>query len=310
MIDVQKNVALANKTTFRIGGEAKFFVAVKNEEELKEALEYAKNNNLAFFILGGGSNVLFSDQGFNGLVVKVQFSNFQMLDEITLEAGAGVPLAKVIRWAIDQELTGLEWAAGIPGTVGGAVRGNAGAFGESFAESVQNIRVLDVDKNIIQNYLPQDCQFDYRSSIFKKNKKLIILSVKIKLEKGIKEEILEKSNENIQKRITKHPVGFPSAGSYFMNPIVENNELREKFEKSRGVVARGDKIPAGWLIDQAGLKGKKIGGAMVSESHADFLVNAGGATAEDVIMLESLVKQQVRDQFGVELYSEVDHAGF
>lgn len=318
MLDIRKNVPLAQKTTFRIGGKGRFFAEVKNEEELKEALDYAKHNSLEYFILGGGSNVLFSDKGFEGLVIRIKFDQLRLHEGITFEAGAGVPLAKVVRQAIEQELTGLEWAAGIPGTVGGAVRGNAGAFGESFGETIESVRVLDADdyfsdenkENAIKEMLGSDCGFGYRMSIFKKKKNLIILSVRIKLEKGIKEEIDQKSNEHIQKRITKHPVGLPSAGSYFMNPTVKNDEIRERFEKSRGVVARGDVIPAGWIIDQAGLKGKKIGGAMVSESHGDFLVNAGGATAEDVIMLEGYVKQQVRDKYGVQLQSEVEHVGF
>jgi len=310
MIDVQKDVSLAKKTTFRIGGKAKFFVAVKNEEELREALKYAKCNSLDYFVMGGGSNVLFSDLGFDGLVIKMKFDNFQMTDGIAFEVGSGVSLAKVVKSAIEHELSGLEWAIGIPGSVGGATWGNAGAFGDSMGNFIESIRAFDVDKNTIIGYLPQDCQFDYRSSIFKKQKNLVILSVKIKLEKGIKKEISGKSNKNIQKRISGQPIGVPSAGSYFMNPVVDKHELVEAFEKDRGVVCRDEKIPAGWLIDQAGLKGKKIGGAMVSEKHPNFLVNTGGATAEDVIMLESLIKQQVRDKFGVQLQSEVEHVGF
>jgi UDP-N-acetylmuramate dehydrogenase len=309
MIEIKENVLLSSRTTFRIGGPAKYFVEVSSEAEFIEALEYAQKNHLEYFVLGGGSNVLFSDQGFNGLVIKMKIADFS-IEGIVIEAGVGVPLAKVVRGAIENELSGMEWAAGIPGSIGGAVRGNAGAFGESMGNVLESIRVLDVNTMEIKDYLPQDCQFDYRSSIFKKEKKLVVLSVKIKLEKGIKDEISKKSNESIQKRISGQPVGQPSAGSYFMNPLVENRELVERFEKDRGVVARGNKLPAGWLIDQAGIKGKKIGGAMVSEKHPNFLVNAGGATAEDVIILESFVKQQVRDQFGVELVSEVEHVGF
>lgn len=310
MVDVQKNVDLAGKTTFRIGGKAKFFALARDEKELKKLLEYARYNNLEYFILGGGSNVLFSDQGFDGLVIKMQLNNFKMLDGISFKAEAGVPLAKVTRSAIEEELSGLEWAAGIPGSVGGAVRGNAGAFGESMGSVLESIRVLDTDQNVIKDYLPQDCQFDYRNSIFKKQKNLIVISVKIKLEKGIKEEISQKSDASIKKRIANQPIGIPSAGSYFMNPIVSDHELIENFEKDKGVVCRDNKIPAGWLIEQAGLKGKKIGGAMMSEKHPNFLVNTGGATAEDVIILEGFVKQQVRDKFGVQLQSEVEHAGF
>src|SRR3989344_2804165 len=332
MIKLEKNISLSNYTTFRIGGPAKFFIEVKNEEELLEALDYAKKNNLDFFILGGGSNLLVSDKGFDGLVIKMHNSSF-LIHNSSLECGAGVPLAKAVRESVNSGLTGLEWAAGIPGTVGGAIRGNAGAFGGETKDVIESVKVLvipSLSRNLIKEeldpsvYSPvgefaqdgihiftkDECQFGYRDSIFKQNKNLIILSAVFKLQKGNKEESRKKIQEIIKKRISVQPQGMPSAGSFFVNPVVNNPKIIEEFEKETGKKSKERKVPAPWLIEQADLKGRQIGGAKVSEKHANYIVNTGNATAEDVIMLASIIKQQVRDKFGVELKEEVQYLGF
>ncbi|OGI17647.1 MAG: UDP-N-acetylenolpyruvoylglucosamine reductase [Candidatus Moranbacteria bacterium RIFCSPHIGHO2_02_FULL_40_12b] len=309
MIKLEKNISLSNYTTFRIGGPAKFFIEVKNEEELLEALDYAKKNNLDFFILGGGSNLLVSDKGFDGLVIKMHNSSF-LIHNSSLECGAGVPLAKAVRESVNSGLTGLEWAAGIPGTVGGAVRGNAGAFGGNASDVVKKVSVLNTEELGIKNYELSDCNFKYRDSVFKQNKNLIILSAVFKLQKGNKEEGRKKIQEIIKKRISVQPQGMPSAGSFFVNPVVNNPKIIEEFEKETGKKSKESKVPAPWLIEQADLKGRQIGGAKVSEKHANYIVNTGNATAEDVIMLASIIKQQVRDKFGVELKEEVQYLGF
>ncbi len=338
MLEIKKDVLLSSYTTFRIGGPARFFAEIKSEDELSEALKYAKENNLKFFILGGGSNVLVSDQGYDGIVIKNKLSAFSFqLSACTIKVDAGVPLAKVVSESVNNGLTGMEWAAGIPGTAGGAVRGNAGAFGGSMRNVVENVRVLEIsnfpvspagrqfpisnknqnakckmqnDDVKIKNFANKKCKFDYRNSIFKKNKNLIILSITIKLQPGNKKEIQNEVKKIIIKRTAKQPKGMASAGSFFMNPAIKNGELKKEFEEDKGIKCKNDKIPAGWLIDRAGLKGKKIGGAMVSEKHTNFIVNTGNATAEDVIMLVSYIKQQVRDKFGVELAEEVQYLGF
>lgn len=319
MINIQENIPLAQYTTFRIGGPAKYFVEINTEEELLEALKYAKENNLEFFVLGGGSNLLVSDKGFDGLAIKMKLNNFKIdINNGEIEAGAGVPLAKVVRDSAEDSLSGMEWAAGIPGTVGGAVRGNAGAFNGDISGAVSSVRILDIsavlsgdtEESGIKNYELSDCQFGYRDSIFKHNKNLIILSAVLKLQKGIKEESQKKIQEIIQKRISVQPQGMASAGSFFVNPVVKNEELIEDFEKESGKKSKEGKVPAPWIIERADLKGKKMGGAMVSEVHANYIVNTGNATAEDVIMLASYVKQQVRDKFGVELKEEVQYLGF
>lgn len=313
MLDIKKNIPLKNYTTFRIGGPAKFFVEVETEDELIEALQYAKENNLEFFILGGGSNLLVSNKGYDGIVIKFQISSaaadkFQIPENI-IEAEAGASLAKIVQESAKYNLTGLEWAAGIPGTIGGAVRGNAGAFGSCMKDAIQSVKAIDTKDLGIKIYDLKKCEFEYRSSVFKENKNLIILSAVLKLEKGNKEEIQNKIKEIIEKRSLKH-LKEKSAGSFFKNPIVENKKLVEEFKRDQSIKCKDNKISAGWLIDQVGLRGKKIGGAKVSEKHANFIVNTGEATAEDVIILASFIKQQIRDKFGIELKEEVQYIGF
>lgn len=312
MLNIQKNISLAKHTTFRIGGPARFFVEVKSENELVEALKYAKDNKLNFFILGGGSNVLVSDKGFDGIVIKCRIMDYELKiveDGGIIEAGSGVPLSKVVRESINSGLGGLEWAAGIPGTIGGAVRGNARAFGRDIGMTVESVKAVDINNMQVNDYSNSVCEFKYFGSMFKKNPNLIIIAVRIRLMKGAKEKSQNEAAEIIKKRISMQP-HESSPGSFFLNPIVSDRKLRSEFEKDTGKIPKDEKLPAGWLIDRVGLLGKKIGGAMVSEKHANFIINTGAATAEDVIILASYVKQQVRDKFGVELQEEVQYVGF
>lgn len=310
MLNIQENILLAPYTTFRIGGPAKYFVEVNSKEELTEAITYAKNNNLTFFILGGGSNVLVSDAGFDGLIIKNELTicDLQITTGI-IEAGAGVSMAKLVKISIENSLSGLEWAAGLPGSLGGAIRGNAGTFGRSIKDIVENVKIFDLDDGKIREVNNNKCEFKYRSSIFKKKANLIILSAVLKLEKSDKKRGLKKMREILARRVAKQPRDL-SAGSFFINPAADNPNLIKEFEGETGIKSEEKKIPAGWLIERADLKGKKIGGAMVSEKHANFIVNTGKAKAEDVIMLASFIKQQVRDKFGVELKEEVQYLGF
>ncbi len=308
---IQQNIPLAPFTTFRIGGPAKFFCAVKNETELLEALDFAKEKKLKIFTLSGGSNILISDNGFDGLVIKINNEQANIkLSEKNIDCWAGESLAGIVNFATENSLAGMEWAAGIPGTIGGAVRGNAGAFGEEMANIVDSVRVCEISNPSKPKILTKkDCDFSYRSSIFKKNKNLIILSAKLKLEKGEQAEIKDKMKELLEKRMKNQPRGF-SAGSFFQNPVVKNQKLLEQFEKDTGTKSREGKIPAGWLVDEAGFRGKKIGGVMVSEKHANFVVNTGNGTAQDVVMLASIIKQKLREEFDVQLKEEVVFVGF
>ena len=271
---IKKNVSLKNYTTFKIGGRAKYFYAAKDKEDLIRAITLAKKMKLPFFILGGGSNLLISDRGFNGLVIKF-----------------GQPLSLYVS-------KGLEWAVGIPGTIQGAVCGNAGAFKQSMQDAVKEVEVFDVKTGEIKNFKNKDCQFSYKDSIFKKKKNLIILSVKIKnrASEGSEDEdenevLIASKKSNAQKikeyldyRKERQPLNFPSAGSVFKNP---------------------PGFSAGELIDECGLKGKKIGNVKISEKHANFIVNLGRGEAKDVMRLIKIIKNRVKKKFGVVLEEEI-----
>ena len=284
---MSKNILLAPYTTFKIGGRAKYFCEARNSEDIITAITMAKKEDLPFFILGNGSNILVSDNGFEGLVIKFSIFNFQFSNN-KITADAGVLLSKLVDESVKLGLTGLEWAAGIPGTVGGAVRGNAGAFGSSIVDIVKEIKVLDIGTSQVQILNNKDCKFGYRDSVFKHNKNLILLSVELELKKGDKERSREMIREYLKKRQETQPLEFMSAGCIFKNPAGRS---------------------AGYLIEQCGLKGKKINGAMISEKHANFIINTGGAKAEDVINLINLCKEKVKEKFGVKLEEEIEYLG-
>ena len=319
--NIRENVPLAPFTTYKLGGPARYFFVAQTENEVKLAAEAAKEGNLPIFVLGGGSNILISDNGFEGLAVKMENRELK-IDGNKIKAGAGVMLGQIVSLALQNGLSGLEWAAGIPGTIGGAVRGNAGAFGKSTGDTVAKIRALNItggQAEIIE-LTKEQCEFDYRESIFKKNNSLIVLEAELNLEIKDKAEVQKQMAENIQSRANSHPK-FPSAGCSFKNIIV-TDEIKEKIkainpegeQKIKGGPSQGggaSKIGAGWFIDQAGLKGYKIGGAQVSAEHANFVVKVDdNARAEDIVMLISYVKQQVRDKFGIQLQEEVQYVGF
>jgi len=311
--EVLENEPLANHCTFKIGGPARYFFIAKNSGEIMKVAEVANELGLKMFVLSGGSNVLFSDDGFDGLVVKIKNTKYK-IQETKIEVDAGVKLAEIVNAAAENGLSGLEWAAGIPGTVGGAVRGNAGAYGKSTGDSVEEVEVLIVEnkKWQVKKYKKEECEFGYRESIFKKEGG-IVLKIILKLAPGDKEKIKEEMERVLKARDSKIPQD-PSAGSFFKNievtdEIVEIIKEHAHEDVPEDFIKKG-KIPAAWLIERADLKGKQIGEAKISEKHANFIVNAGGATAADVIALASLVKMKVRDEVGIQLQEEVEYAGF
>ncbi|HUV81001.1 MAG TPA: UDP-N-acetylmuramate dehydrogenase [Patescibacteria group bacterium] len=282
---VKKNVSLAEQTTFKIGGRAKYFFSARMERDLIKAVTAAKKLKLPFFILGGGSNLLASDKGFKGLVIKMQNTKYQILNTKII-VGAGVLLNKLVSLSVEKSLTDLEWAAGIPGTIGGAIRGNAGAFGKSMKDIVGTVTVLETKNKepkikILKN---AQCGFAYRDSIFKKKKNLIILSAELQLEKGKKKEIENKIKKYSEYKKKNHPWNYPSAGSVFKNP---------------------SGFSAGELISKCGLKDKKAGKAKISEKHANFIVNLGGASSTDVKKLINLAKKSVKNKFKIDLEEEI-----
>jgi len=298
---LKEDIPLAKFTSFNIGGRAKYFFEGNNKREIIKAVSLAKQENLPFFILGGGSNLLVDDKGYHGLVIKIQNSGLKIKKEnsnFKVAAGAGTSLSLLVSRTAENSLSGLEWAIGIPGTLGGAIYGNAGAFGKSMKDIVKKVEVFDAKDLKVKIYSLEDCRFDYRESIFKKDKNLIILSAVLELEKGEKKEIENKMKKYLSERKKKQPIGFASAGSVFKNP---------SFAQTSGRFMTDRKLSAGELIERCGLKGRSIGGAKISEKHANFIINLGGARFSDVRRLIDLVKKKVRSKFGIELEEELQY---
>jgi len=308
---IQQNVLLAPLTTFKIGGPARFFVEVTDLPELFAAIEWAKEQGEPIFVLGGGSNILVSDQGFAGLVIRLKIDKL-ILRGTDVLVGAGALMSQVVLLSIDNELAGMEWAVGLPGTVGGAVWGNAGCFGSGMHQVVSEVEYLDLKTLKLVKINNHECDFSYHESVFSKNNWLI-LGVIFSLEHGHKERIQERVTDIISKGLTRK-IKAPTAGCVFRNfsfaELQEANPeiYREAVELNK---IRDGGIAAGWLIDHHGLKGKTIGGAKISDIHANFIINESGkATAEEVVMLISQVKQQIRDSYGVQLHEEIQYVGF
>lgn len=302
---VERNVSLAEYNTFKIGGKAQYFFIARNKDNLIKAIKTAKQLKLPFFVLGKGSNILFSDKGFKGLVVNFKFSKCEFKKNKVC-AGVGVELNKLVRSAKKNSLAGLEWAIGIPGTLGGAIYGNAQSFFVRMSDIVESVEALDKRTLEIKNFSNQGCCFSLKNSIFKTNKDLIILSAVLKLKKGNKKGIEKRIKDYLSYRKTRHPLRFPSAGSVFINTEtkIENTELLKQFPELKEFNKKGV-IPSAYLIEQCGLKGKKIGNAQFSDKHANFIINLGGANAKDVLALINLAKQEVNKKFGILLKEEI-----
>lgn len=283
---IKYNELMSKHTTMKVGGKAKVFVEPRNTEEVMKVVEYAKANNIKYYIVGNGSNLLVSDEGYDGIIIKIgqNFSDFEFLEETVIKVAAGLPLIKLAYMAKDNSLTGLEFASGIPGTIGGAIRMNAGAYGGEMVNVVEKVGVLDTNTGKVFEIYNEEAEFSYRHSIFAEKTEYIIVYAVVKLEKGNKEEIEVKMNENNTSRKEKQPIEFPSSGSTFK---------------------RGDGYISAKLIDDAGLKGYKIGGAEVSTKHAGFVINSGNATCKDVVDLIEYIKNTIYEKFNIMLQEEV-----
>ena len=273
-------------TSFKIGGNADFFVRAKDEEEVRFVLEICKKNDIPLTIVGNGSNLLISDEGIRGIVLKINIDKV-LIENDTVTAGAGVPLAKLAFQLLNESLSGFEFASGIPGTIGGAIRMNAGAYGSEFKDIVIETKCMNYDGKIV--ILNNDQQkFEYRKSIFK-DEKYIILETKLQLTRVEDNSVIkEKMDEFKKSRMEKQPIEFPSAGSTFK---------------------RGTDFITAKLIDECGLKGYSVGGAKVSEKHAGFVINTGNATYKDVLELISIIKYEVLKKFGKEIELEIETIG-
>jgi UDP-N-acetylmuramate dehydrogenase len=306
---IQRNVLLKNHTTFNIGGPAKYFLIAEKKEDIKNVLQVATQMKVSSFILGGGSNMLASDKGFDGLVIKIENK-----EPIILTAGnmitapAGVTLGSIVDFSIENSLQGLEWAGGLPGTFGGAIRGNAGAFGGEMKDSIFEVQALD--RNLkLKKLSNKQCAFSYRSSLFKQ-KNWIVLSASVKLKKGDKKKLREMSDSHIAYRKEKHPLEYPNAGSIFKN--VDVKDLLPQWQKFFAEKIKQDPfpiIPSAWFIIGVGLTGKKIGKAQVSQKHSNYIINTSGAKAQDVVKLIAFIQSKVKKKYGIILEQEVQFLG-
>jgi len=287
-IEVHSKALLSEYTSFCIGGACEFLIKPKSFEEIKWAIAKLKEMETSYYFLGNGSNVLVSDKGYDGVIILLSdyLSEIEVSDNI-IECYAGAKLTKLCNVALENSLSGLEFAFGIPGTVGGAIHMNAGAYGGEIKEVIHSCTFID-ENNQIKTYEKDKLDLSYRHSVFT-DTKCCILKAAFKLEKADKSMINEKMEDLMNRRRTKQPLQFPSAGSTFKRP--ENNY-------------------ASALIDQCGLKGERVGDAMVSEKHCGFIINAGEATCEDVLMLIDKVKYDVYKKTGYTLECEVKKLGF
>ena len=309
---IQKNYSLAHLTTYQIGGPAEFFIAVTEKNDLEAAFAWAREQGLPITILGGGSNILIADQEIKGLVIQPNNERLEISDK-NIFCGCGVTVKKVSEMAFEKSLSGVEWSIGIPGAMGGAIRGNAGAHGGAFDNIVQSVTAFD-SKNVVWADLePDQCGFAYRHSKFKDEPHWIVWEVLLRLKASEDKSAMEKAmNEYRQYRIDSQP-REPSCGCIFKNLFAKdieaiNPELVQSAEQDNKV--RGGKIGAGYLIQKLGLMGRSRGGAEVSTKHANFIVNKNKASAEDVVVLAEEIKLVVKEKFNILLEEEVQYLGF
>lgn len=282
-----ENEPMKRHTTFRVGGPAAYYITPATKEAVAQVVNACKESEMPYYIMGNGSNLLVSDKGFQGAVIQIcKEMNRIVAEDVYVEAEAGALLSAVAAKACELELTGFEFAAGIPGTLGGACVMNAGAYGGEMKDVLQCVTVLD-EEGQIKKFCNEEMELGYRTSIVAKAG-LIVLSARIKLKKGERSEIRALMDELKERRITKQPLEFASAGSTFKRP--------------KGYFA-------GKLIQDAGLRGYSIGGAQVSEKHCGFVINRGDATAKDIMELIHHVITTIEQQFGVRLETEVKKIG-
>lgn len=280
---ILKNEIMSKHTSFKVGGPVDLFITVETIEQLKDTIKILKHQNIEYKVIGNGSNLLVKDEGYRGAIIKPSFNSIEIKEDI-VEVGAGVKNGMLAQKLLQKELTGFEFAAGIPGTIGGAMVMNAGAHGREMKDIVDAVTYYNCENDEIETIKKEECNFEYRNSKFK-NINVIIIKAILKLQKANSIEIKQKMDEYKQFRIEKQPIEYPSAGSTFK---------------------RGADFITAKLIDEAGLKGYTIGGAQVSEKHAGFIINKNNATATDIINLIEEVQKIVYEKFNKKIELEIE----
>lgn len=286
--EVKANEELKKHTTYKVGGVCDYFVLPSSIDNLVLLIKYLRENNINYKILGNGSNVIISSKRFDGVVICLSKLNAVSIDDEIVSVEAGYPLIKLSNYCANNNLGGIEFASGIPAHVGGAIYMNAGAYKSDMSEILIDVTYIDENSNLVTSK-KEDLDFSYRHSIFQ-NKNYIVVSARFKLYKANKNEILQLMNDRRKRRIESQPLEYPSAGSVFRNP--------------------SDTIFSGKLIEDLGLKGYSIGGAKISEKHANFIVNYNNATAEDIFKLIIFIKEKVKEKYNIELKVEQEIINF
>lgn len=312
---IEEGIELKQFSNYRIGGPARFFIRAESAGDVRTAAAFARREKLSLFVLGGGTNLLIPDTGYPGVVLKPEIMTLRRRGnpsarsgQVRIEVGAGVSVADLLKFTVQEKLSGLEWAGGLPGTVGGAIRGNAGCFGGETKDSIVSVTSFDVKtmRTIIRDR--RRCRFAYRMSIFKeKGGREIILSATFALRPGERTSIQKGINERIAHRRERHPMEYPNIGSIFKNVPVE------AIPKSRHAELVYDVktdpipvIPAARIITKLGLRGVREGGAQISEKHPNFIVNIDGASSSDAAALMELVKREAWKTFRIRMEEEVE----
>ncbi len=313
MTDIRpkKDISLALHTIFQIGGVARYFYEARSQEELIAAADWAGHYKLPFFVLGAGSNTLAHENGFSGLVVRPMYDDIRVLGN-SIHVGAGAMMPQVASYAQRESLTGFEWAVGIPGTIGGSIRGNAGCFGKGMVDVTDSVLAYNAIFKRLKKLSHNDCKFAYRDSKFKHRPELIILSAVLGLRAETRGIIAATMLGHSAHRVATQAIGSKCAGCVFKNvpwdslsfprrqKLLRNFPSLERFKNQ-------SHIPAAFVIDELGLKGHSIGGAMISERHANFFINNGGASSHDLTILISHCKEFVHRKTGLLLEEEIQH---
>lgn len=336
MLEIKEYIDIKQYSTLRIGGQFRYFTVIQKVEDIKESYNFAKEKNIPIFILGGGSNIVFSDGVINVLVLKIEIKGFEIVreveDHIDIKVGAGEIWDEIVSRTVDMGLSGFESLSAIPGTVGAGPVQNIGAYGAEVKDTIQEVEVFDIEKGNIIKLSNKDCKFGYRGSIFKNEEKgkYVIIGViyrllksmpvipnyldvkKYFIENNINTPTLKQIREviiEIRKSKLPNPKEVPNVGSFFKNPIVLNEvayKIIEEFPNAKFFALKDDltKIPAGWLIENAGLKGESFGPVSVYDKNDIVLINTGNATSEEIIKARDEIIKIVKDKFGITLEQE------
>ena len=305
-LEVHRDTPLAQYTRFGFGGPASVVAVTPDENAFREALRIARDGSLPYVIIGGGTNLIVSDNGFPGVVLKLTSDRIDQ-DETGVCVDSGAVLQTLVDFTVDRSLEGLHTMTGIPGFTGAAIYGNAGAYGHSISERVHTVRFLDGDS--VREFSNADCQFQYRDSIFKHRKEWIVLSARLRMPKGDGAALRETADKILATRNKKYPPSMKCAGSIFKNFLLKDLPPEVGAQVPATSIVEG-KVPSAWFLEQVGAKGMQSGDIHVADYHANLIYNAGKGMARDLILIVDELKRRVRDRWNIPLEEEVQYVGF